>query len=334
MKKLFYFIAVIFICANANAQTAPKKQFPVGEKCRSVMNELTDLHKQTVAFYGKKDYDKAYSPAKKMYDIAETNCQNEKDKRLAIALNVADIQAKRGKKTEAREIFEKNLNLAAEVFGEDNTEYNTYLNSLISLSEKDVSDEKFGEYLLKSVTVKKKVLGMSNFETAQEILRTAAFYKRLKDYDRAESLYRDAIAVSDNMPTDENIQKLDILNKYRLYLIERYGETEGGLKGDEIMKAHPGGYLNTDNKMIVNGMAIRLISPAYSPTASAIRAKGEVKVEVVIGEDGKVESAKAVSGNETLRDSCEKAAKASVFLPTYVDGKKVKVNGVIIYNIN
>ncbi len=32
------------LSANAKAQTAPKKQFPVGAQCKSVMSELTDLH--------------------------------------------------------------------------------------------------------------------------------------------------------------------------------------------------------------------------------------------------------------------------------------------------
>ena len=54
MNKLVLFILILLSFINLKAQTTAKKQFPVGEKCKSVMNELTDLHKQTVKFFNEK----------------------------------------------------------------------------------------------------------------------------------------------------------------------------------------------------------------------------------------------------------------------------------------
>lgn len=128
MKILFPLVTILFLFVNLKAQTSSKKQFPVGAQCNSMMSELTDLHKRTNKSFEEKNYDEAYSLAKKMSEIAEANCVEEKDKRLMLALNVAQIQIKRGKMNEAREIYDKNLALAGEVHGAESVDFNNYLN--------------------------------------------------------------------------------------------------------------------------------------------------------------------------------------------------------------
>ena len=83
---------------------------------------------------------------------------------------------------------------------------------------------------------------------------------------------------------------------------------------------------------VVNGSAINLPKPAYSAAAQAIRAAGAVNVQVTIDENGKVISAKAVSGHIMLRQAAEDAAWRARFKPTTLSGVPVKVSGVIVYN--
>ncbi|MBA2494178.1 MAG: TonB family protein [Acidobacteria bacterium] len=83
---------------------------------------------------------------------------------------------------------------------------------------------------------------------------------------------------------------------------------------------------------VVNSQAINLVKPVYSSAARAVGAKGEVKVEVTIDEEGRVISANAISGHQLLRDSAVSAAKSSRFTPTTLSNQKVKVTGIIIYN--
>ena len=83
---------------------------------------------------------------------------------------------------------------------------------------------------------------------------------------------------------------------------------------------------------VVNGKARNLVMPPYPAAAKNIGAKGEVKVQVVIDEDGNVISASAVSGHPLLRNSAINAAKASKFTPTTLSNQKVKVTGFIVYN--
>lgn len=61
-------------------------------------------------------------------------------------------------------------------------------------------------------------------------------------------------------------------------------------------------------------------------------AKGAVEVKVVIDEEGKVISAKLISGNKLFHRSAQIAALQSTFKPFRAKGKIVKTEGSILYN--
>ena len=82
---------------------------------------------------------------------------------------------------------------------------------------------------------------------------------------------------------------------------------------------------------VVNGKAKYLPKPPYTAAAIAVKAEGEVTVQVTIDEEGKVISAKAVSGHPLLRQGSERAAWNARFTPTTLSKIPVKVTGVIVY---
>ena len=61
-------------------------------------------------------------------------------------------------------------------------------------------------------------------------------------------------------------------------------------------------------------------------------ASGQVRVQIVIDENGNVISATPVSGHPLLQGAAAAAARQSKFTPTKLSGMPVKVSGVIIYN--
>ena len=83
---------------------------------------------------------------------------------------------------------------------------------------------------------------------------------------------------------------------------------------------------------VLNGRALKLPKPNYPASARKARASGTVVVRVLIDQEGKVIAAQAVSGHHLLLDACVQAAKDSLFSPTLLAGKPVKVGGVIQYN--
>ena len=80
------------------------------------------------------------------------------------------------------------------------------------------------------------------------------------------------------------------------------------------------------------GRALELPKPDYPKIARMAHASGEVVVQLLIDKDGTVKAAVAVSGHPLLYGVCVEAARNSRFSPTTVDGKPVKVTGVITYN--
>ncbi|MGH9769810.1 MAG: TonB family protein [Blastocatellia bacterium] len=78
--------------------------------------------------------------------------------------------------------------------------------------------------------------------------------------------------------------------------------------------------------------AIKKVEPEFPPIAKAVRASGEVKVEVTIDKTGKVVSARVVSGHPLLRGSAQAAARQWKFKPTMVSGKPAKVGGLLTFN--
>lgn len=83
---------------------------------------------------------------------------------------------------------------------------------------------------------------------------------------------------------------------------------------------------------VLNGKATMLSKPEYPAAAKAVQAEGAVSVQVLIDENGNVESASAVSGHPLLRVTSERAARDSKFSPTMLQGQPVKVSGIIVYN--
>ena len=83
---------------------------------------------------------------------------------------------------------------------------------------------------------------------------------------------------------------------------------------------------------VLNGRAVKLVTPSYPDSAKWAHASGTVVVNVLIDEEGKVIAAKAISGHPLLFDVSVQAAKNSLFSPTLLADKPVKVHGLIQYN--
>ncbi|HEY3103897.1 MAG TPA: TonB family protein, partial [Pyrinomonadaceae bacterium] len=82
----------------------------------------------------------------------------------------------------------------------------------------------------------------------------------------------------------------------------------------------------------LNDKALSLPNPEYPTIARAAKASGPVTVEVIVDEQGNVIDAKAISGHPLLQNASVKAAWRAKFAPTSLEGKPVKVTGVIVYN--
>jgi TonB family protein len=85
---------------------------------------------------------------------------------------------------------------------------------------------------------------------------------------------------------------------------------------------------------IINGRATFLPKPIYPQEARDFCVGGKVEVEVLVDEKGNVIEAKAISGDELLRESAVESAKKTTFSQPMIDAPIVKTRGIIVYNFD
>jgi TonB family protein len=133
--------------------------------------------------------------------------------------------------------------------------------------------------------------------------------------DKVRDFYSDP-ASSSSEPSSDTDSDIDTnSNTYH-----GAANTNSGLKGRTIS----GGVLNSK--------AIAFPQPDYPSTARAVRATGNVIVQVTVDENGEVTSATAVTGHPMLRPAAVEAARQARFNPTKLSGQPVKVSGVLTYS--
>jgi protein TonB len=71
--------------------------------------------------------------------------------------------------------------------------------------------------------------------------------------------------------------------------------------------------------------------PTYPTIARQLKVQGEVQVEVVIGEEGKVEGATPVTGNPILTKAAMETVRDWKFTPFKSNGKNVKAQAVLSF---
>ena len=82
-----------------------------------------------------------------------------------------------------------------------------------------------------------------------------------------------------------------------------------------------------------DGCPIRVVLPYYPNEAKRLGISGQVKVETVVSENGKVVYARAISRQPFLRQAAEQAARVSSYQPKKTCGDKpIKFRWTITYN--
>lgn len=88
------------------------------------------------------------------------------------------------------------------------------------------------------------------------------------------------------------------------------------------------------DESIVQSIVINKVSAKRPSLAIAAKITGEVKVKVLIDEEGKVLHAKITCGHPLFQQVALKAAKEWTFKPTLVDGLAVKVESSLTFKFN
>lgn len=91
------------------------------------------------------------------------------------------------------------------------------------------------------------------------------------------------------------------------------------------------GFVVGDKYTFLNFEIVERVQPIYTLKAKEAGAAGLVQVEILVGEDGRVLTAKARTGNALLHAEAEKAALATVLNKPEVYGKPARAIGFLVY---
>jgi TonB family protein len=177
------------------------------------------------------------------------------------------------------------------------------------------------------------------FKRGNALEKIGNFEKALTDYQKAVELD------PDNEPAKLALQKLQAVlpkttpattpttvQKTPVQNTETVSQTKDPQPKETTTPATVTTTTEITNFGALNRFATRLAIPTYPAMERQRNIEGLVTVEISLDEEGKVVSAKGISGPRGLRSAAEDAVRKSKFKPVVVSDKPVKANGFINFN--
>lgn len=113
------------------------------------------------------------------------------------------------------------------------------------------------------------------------------------------------------------------------------GGAMGGVIGGVLAKATPPPpkpKLIRVGGNVQEGKLLNNVMPTYPAAAKQGRIEGTVRLEAIIGEDGRVQNLQVASGHPLLAEAAVQAVRQWRYKPTYLNGQPVQVSTIIEVN--
>lgn len=331
MKILISNFLIVFGFVFASAQTTEQKK----PQLSSAAQEANKLSVEVVRLFEQKKFEEALPLAQKVITIREDELGKTHLSVGQAYRNLAYIQLQTGRRKEAEnsfenafDIYEKNQPLT----GADEKVFPDLL-EIVAINQAIGGNFSKGEKKLqRAVELREKLNGTDALETSNSLTKLADLYQAKGDYEKAAPLLVRALDIKVKKVGVKNDNTRDAFQS--LWCAFTKLGRDGELTEIENKYLLPNPASRTPNVKVgvINGKAVRLVTPPYPAEAKEKRVSGQVEVMVTIDETGQVTRACAVKGAKELQRASEIAAYQSKFTPTLLGGKTVRVTGKIIYN--
>ncbi|CAN5323192.1 hypothetical protein BH20ACI1_BH20ACI1_24330 [soil metagenome] len=328
MKKLIL-IFVVFQLASFSllAQTSADE-----------VEKLKQFNQQVIAKYKEGDFNDALKAAQQALDLTIKIFGAESSETATSYTNLGEIYLAKKKYDEAIENLQKSLTIYQQKPKPNADKIAKNMERLGIAFTLDGKEKQGAEVLSKSVTTAENVFGQDSREILPYLRTLSDFYIYAKKPDEAQQIITRRYLISSKYfePDSAELQKIEddfTCFAYQNFKWDEVSERQNTFN-EEIGKEKKDVSENKTiiNGGIINGKAKSLITPAYPASARARKARGVIPVRVTVDEQGKVIEAKAVCGDSDLGAASVEAARKSKFTPTTIEGKAVKVTGIIVYN--
>ena len=315
MKKLL--ITIILLSAGiVHAQTDEKET-------------LRQLSQNALSAYQNQKLDDAIKFGQQAVDLS-LKIYGAKNVETAVAYtNLGVIYRDKKKFKESIENFQKAVNVYESVPNLKIREQVTAYEALARLQSLNDLKREAEANFLKAIETAESKFGKEGKESFSPTLNLANFYARDKKFEKADEFYLKSYAVAVKNFEKES-REIEQIEDSRSCLVARMDAGKSHKTFRESVEKLLG--KNSEQAGILNGKAKSLPRPPYPTEAREKRLSGSVSVRVKIDEQGNVIETRTICGHPILSKGSEESARGAKFEPTLIDGKPVKVSGIVVYN--
>jgi len=324
ITRVFRLLVPAFVLLSSTTLNAQPTQ-------SSDLARSQELNSTVLKLFSAGQYAEALPPAREALQLRERALGSEHEDLIPLITNLGEISYALKKFDDAETFFRRAIGLSEKAFGKKDARLAPMWERLAFVQHDRDHDNVAEESLERALDIRRGVGSGQEREIAQTAFNLGQLYHFHHDYDKARRMYALAIPIWEKYGEQTRSKLLKALEADVL--------VQAALnKTDEASKVqHRAAELSAQDAVIsggvLNGKALVLMTPDY-PSTSGSRPSGTVQVQVLIDENGHVISAKAIKSRMPIEfdRAAESAARRSRFTPTFLEGKPVRVYGIIIYN--
>lgn len=349
------FVLLLFVSGHQLSGQQPQQTQPRSSDTEEQPAEAVRLSKVVADLYKQGKYDEALPQAKRVVEIEEATFGSA-DSRVAGALqNLAEIYI--AKKASGTAV--KTLERAVEIYnnspGHDSIQAGNAMDRLVTVLCERGEFRKAGPLLERALHIR-EVSGTDDLKTAEILWTLAKVRVTEQQYKPAEHFFLRSLNLREKKLGPLHPDTIAAMKSFACFQPTTYEPGVSQSKRDseftdeeKAISARASCWLYDSDRdcaatfgkspvkregvKVLNGRAVKLPTPPYPSEARNARASGSIMIAVLIDEAGKVINAKSVcGGHPALVNAALAAARGAEFSPTQLDGKPVKVQGVVIYN--
>ena len=312
--KVAALISLLLFASHAGAQT------PEPGAARSPqLQEAERLSAEVVRLYGAGEFEEALPLAAQALALREKEL-GPADSLVGVSLvNLASVELRLGKRDEAKGHFRRAV-AVLEKLGDVSPQ------SLISAHEGlALLGDGAVEHYKRALALREKAYGADSPELLDILFQLGRYTDSVRGSAEAERYFRRFAEIGEKtkaVPADA------VAVAYlRIECIMEKKDKRGEADAARIRAGTA-----IEDAGVINDRVISKPQPMYPASAKAARAQGTVEVEVVVSETGAVLVACARgNADRILKEESERIAHRAQFIPASVNGKPVKVRGIITY---
>lgn len=303
------------------------------------LDEADKLHVQVVQLFSKQQFKEALPFAKRSVELREQALGLSNEKTLASLKNLAAVYSELKKHGEAAKTREKILKAEEGLYGLSDRKL---CDNLSKLGWEHVRNGDFNEAekaFKRNLQIREAAFGPDNNELLSALNDLAMSSQQNGRFDQSISYFKRMIAIKEKDTKANPSDLAELLVKCSIIMRKAKKNAEADeydarartiyTTQPNLPNSEPAAMLPAN---ILQGYAIYKVQPQYPLEAKQARAQGPVQVLVEIDETGSVTSAKAINGRSELKAASEQAARQWRFKPSAVNGKTIKVRGVLTFN--